>query len=72
MSEEKIVEMWQRAAREFGAEACANGRKYMNNDDRVSIAYYHSAKTWNEMTEHDRDEAMRLFSEGYEAERATL
>jgi hypothetical protein len=62
---------WKRAARQFGAEACANKRKYMNGEDRASIAYYHPAKTWSMMSEQEQGEAMRLFSEGYEAERGT-
>lgn len=60
---------WQAAARQFGGEACANGRRRMNEDDREDVAFYHRAGIWTLMPEEDQNKAVELFNEGWLAER---
>lgn len=63
----------QMAARQFGAEAFANGRTCMNGEDRLSIAWYYIKEgdepKWSDMTREQRDEASKAFYEGVAAER---
>ena len=63
----------QMAARQFGAEAFANGRTCMNGDDRSSIAWYYIKEgdepKWSDMTREQRDEASKAFYEGAAVER---
>jgi len=67
------MEMWQIAARQCGAEACANGRRaVMSGDDRFDIGKYHRRGEWWGLSDAEQTEAMRLFSEGYEAERKAV
>lgn len=64
------------AARQFGAEAFANGRSCMNGEDRSNIAWYYIKEgdepKWTDMTQEQRDEASAAFYEGMKAERKAV
>ena len=64
------------AARQFGAEAYANGRACMNGEDRSNIAWYYikvgDEPKWTDMTSEQRDEASAAFREGVDAERSIV
>lgn len=60
---------WKGVAYYYGTEAQANGRSNMNADDKEDIAFSYGKMDWSEMPEAHRDEAMRLFNQGVQAER---
>jgi hypothetical protein len=59
----------QFAARQFGAEAwCNDRRSSMNRDDKYNVAFY-AGKPWGKMPQGLRDECVKAFHEGVEAEK---
>ena len=59
----------RKAARYFGAEFQANPGDSMA-DHRYNMAWYYGHKSWSEMLEDERTEAMELFEAGKKAEKA--
>lgn len=63
--------LYQKAARQFGAEVIANGgnSRYPNRDERADIAHYwESDKEWRDMSEDIRKAALAAWWAGIKAE----
>lgn len=61
-----------RAARQMGAEACANRRSiYPNGDDRADIAFYYGVEKWQQIPDEESKQLVAVFQEGWKAEKAT-
>jgi len=52
----------------LGAEAAANGRKYMNANDRLDIAIKGGYKSWLEISQGKQNEASQAWSDGWQEE----
>lgn len=52
----------------IGAEAAANGRKYMNKNDRDDIALKSGFNSWNMIPQGQQEEAQRAFYDGWKEE----
>lgn len=57
-----------RVARQFGAEAVANSRKF-SKDDREDIAHYYGVDAWSDIPLEDRKKLLGEFRSGECAER---
>lgn len=57
-----------RYARSFGAEARANNRKHMNNDDRESLGAYHKSGIWSGIPSSLREKLLEAWNKGWQAE----
>ena len=52
----------------FGAEAAANGRKYMNKADRDQLAEYEGMLAWSDMRPQFKADTTRAWNYGHDAE----